>query len=309
MILCLGTTPTVQRTMMFGRVNVDAVNRAANVIESASGKSLNVARTLRTHGYEVLATGFLGGAGGQFIRADLDRAGIPHQFIQVAPGTRTCTTVIDRSTGTATELVEETKPVEPAAYIALLALVQVRLPDADMLILSGSLPPDAPQDFYARCTRLAVAVNVPVVLDARGEPLRRALGERPTVVKPNRHELVETVGFPIDDDTSLRRAITELVKEGPTWVIITDGPGDVVASDGQSFWRITPPCVKALNPIGSGDSFAAGVAMGLLKKMELPEACRLGAACGAANALNSPAGHGTMEDAGRLAGEVVMRKM
>src|SRR5947199_2381388 len=101
MILCLGTTPTVQRTMTFDRVTADAVNRAREVLETASGKSINVARTLHTLGHEVLASGFLGGQPGQFIRDDLDRAGIPHHFIDVTPvKTRTCTTVIDRGAGT-----------------------------------------------------------------------------------------------------------------------------------------------------------------------------------------------------------------
>ena len=43
MILCLGTTPTVQRTMTFAKLNIDAVNRAIEVKQTASGKSINVA--------------------------------------------------------------------------------------------------------------------------------------------------------------------------------------------------------------------------------------------------------------------------
>src|SRR5689334_17576920 len=111
MILCLGTTPTVQRTMTFDRVTPDAVNRASEVLETASGKSINVARTLHTLGHDVLAIGFLGGPSGQLVRGDLDRAGIGHDFIEVTPKTRTCTTVIDRAAGTVTELVEETRAV------------------------------------------------------------------------------------------------------------------------------------------------------------------------------------------------------
>src|SRR5438046_1242556 len=104
MILCLGTTPTVQRTMTFERLLLDHVNRAATVLESASGKSLNVARTLDTLGAEVLAVGFLGGDTGKLVRDDLAAANIAHEFLEVAPRTRTCTTVIDRATNTVTEL-------------------------------------------------------------------------------------------------------------------------------------------------------------------------------------------------------------
>ena len=46
MILCIGTTPTVQRTMVFDRLTVDEVNRATEVTEYSSGKAINVARVL-----------------------------------------------------------------------------------------------------------------------------------------------------------------------------------------------------------------------------------------------------------------------
>ena len=61
MILCLGTTPTVQRTIFLKRLEIDAVNRAHSVIESASGKALNVARVLTTLGKPCVALGFAGG--------------------------------------------------------------------------------------------------------------------------------------------------------------------------------------------------------------------------------------------------------
>ena len=304
MILCLGTTPTVQRTMTFAHLKLDAVNRAAAVVESASGKSLNVARTLHTLGQNILAIGFLGADSGHMIRADLDRAGIPHDFVEVIPKTRTCTTVIDHATATVTELVEETAPVDPQAYELLLEIVNANLPRVRVLVLSGSLPPQAPNDFYARCTRQARQSNIPVILDTRGEPLRQALAEKPTLVKPNRQELQETVSFSIDDDNSLQTAIRELIQQGPRYAIITNGPRDAIASDGESFWRITPPKITAVNPIGSGDAFAAGLAVALLEGHDLPTACILGTACGAANALNSPPGHGRKIDVDRLKTQV-----
>ena len=44
MILCVGTTPTVQRTIVLDRLELDGVNRAVEVKEYASGKSVNVAK-------------------------------------------------------------------------------------------------------------------------------------------------------------------------------------------------------------------------------------------------------------------------
>src|ERR1700733_9421480 len=116
MILFLGTTLALQRTMRFDRVVPDAVNRARQTHQYASGKSINAARVARTLGQGALALGFLGGPSGQFIRGDLDAAGIAHDFVEVPWPTRTCVTVIDAAAGTATELIEESPAVGGQYY-------------------------------------------------------------------------------------------------------------------------------------------------------------------------------------------------
>ncbi len=103
MIVCLGTTPTVQRTMTFDRLALDEVNRAKTVDEYASGKSVNVARVAHLLGADVLELGFVGGDRGEFLRRALTEEGVRHDFVSVGPRSRLCTTVIDSSTGTVTE--------------------------------------------------------------------------------------------------------------------------------------------------------------------------------------------------------------
>ena len=61
MILCIGTTPALQRVMMFRKLAVDAVNRAVETLDGVAGKSINVAKVLHTLGEEGLAMGFIGG--------------------------------------------------------------------------------------------------------------------------------------------------------------------------------------------------------------------------------------------------------
>jgi tagatose 6-phosphate kinase len=173
MILCLGTTPTAQRTLIFERVTLDAVNRAAEVHEHASGKSVNVARVAHSLGEPVLATGFLGGDRGAFLRRELDRAGIAHDFVTVSPQTRLCTTVVDRSNKTATELVEESAAVGAGDWNRLAETFSSAVSRAKLCVLSGSLPPGGPAQFYADCVRIAQTAGCPVILDA-GDALARS---------------------------------------------------------------------------------------------------------------------------------------
>src|SRR5688572_6602714 len=112
MIICLGLTPTISLTMRFERVVRNTVNRADQTTRSASGKGINAARAVHTMGAQVLAMGFAGGDSGAFIRHELTRLGIAHDFVEVGPPTRTCITVIDASDATATELIGESQAVD-----------------------------------------------------------------------------------------------------------------------------------------------------------------------------------------------------
>jgi tagatose 6-phosphate kinase len=276
--------------MVFDRLHVDAVNRAIEVTEHASGKSINVARVLHTLGEEVVAAGFLGGDSGKFIRADLTAAAIAQDFVTVNPKTRMCITLMDRSNDAATELVQEASEVEKPAWGKLRQRVAELMPRARVLVLSGSLPPGAPTDFYAFCVNRATECAVMSIVDASGEPLAKALASKPLVVKPNRAELARTLDAPIESDGALRDAIKQLVARGTTWAVVTQGKDGAVVSDGEQFWRVHSPRVKAINPIGSGDSVAAGLASAISRGQRLPDAAKLAVACGAANALTPLAG-------------------
>jgi tagatose 6-phosphate kinase len=300
MILCLGTTPAVGRTMTFARLTVDGVNRAIDVQQNAVGKSINVARVLHELGADSLAMGFLGGHSGRFLRDELNRIGVQHDFLEVGPATRTCVTIIDQSTATATELVEEAAPVSSDVYTMLLSKLEKRISGTKALVLSGTIPAGSPADFYARCVSIGAAAGAITVLDAKGAALQAALSSKPTVVKPNRSELEETVGFKIDSQETMKTAIRQLISAGPRWAIVTSGGGDTLASDGESFWRISTPKVSVISPIGSGDSFAAGLTAALVAGEKIPQACRLAAACGAANAMTTLAGHVRSQDVDAL---------
>lgn len=285
MHICLGTTPTVQQTMIFDRVRIDAVNRASTVLRGASGKPVNVARVLHLLGERARLCVPLGGDTGRFMRQCFDDERIEHRCIEVAAPTRTCVTLINRADGTATELVEEPAPLSADDAAAMLTALRQSVGGAAMLILSGSLAPGIGEDFYAECCRAAAAANVPVILDASGPALARALPHRPLLVKPNRVELAATLGKSLDTDADLRDAMRLLHDQGAQWVAATMGRDGAMLCDGENFWRIPAVPIKAISPIGSGDAFAAGLAAGVARGQSIPDAARLATAAAAANAM------------------------
>ncbi len=308
-ILCVGTTPAVQRTMRFHRLAVDEVNRATEVLESPAGKSINVAQVLATLGKPVIAAGFLGGESGRFIGAQLQRQGVILDFVEVPFRTRVCTTAIDIDQGTTTELVEESQVVASEYWQNLLDRIAVAAPRSAAIVLSGGLPPKAPQGFYARCCELANLHGIPVILDTRGEPLRLAMSSHPALVKPNRAELGEMMEEPVSTAEQLRRAVSLLLERGAQVALITMGAKGAMLASAKGFWSLAAPKVAVSNPIGSGDSVAAGYAAGLVDGMPLLDCAILGIACGSANAMTPVPGCVHRDDVERLRREVVVVDM
>ena len=305
MIVCVGTTPVWQRSMVFEHLHLNEVNRAAGAVDYASGKSINVARVLRQLGRDdVRAAGFVGGDTGKAILANLRRDGIRRSFVRVNTTTRQCITAIDRSNGTATELVEEASRVGQQDWERLGERLDKWLPRATGCVMSGSLPRDGPNDFYRSCLR-RIPAGVPVILDARGEPLREALRHGGFVAKLNRDELGTTLGREIDSEQRLRAAIREVLPRDGC-VVVTAGADGAVVAKADGAWRVRPPRVEAKSAVGSGDAFAAGMILKLVAGAPVQEAAAFGAACGATNALSELAGWVAQADLDRLLPKVVV---
>jgi tagatose 6-phosphate kinase len=306
MILCIGTTPAAQRVMVFRQLKIDAVNRAATTVDGAAGKSGNVAKGWQALGEQPVAVGFVGGDRGEDVRALLAAQGVELDFVTVASRTRQCITALDQSAGTVTELVEESQPVSAADYEALMVVIRRRMQVCRAVVMSGTITPGVPADLYLRGTELAHERGVLAVVDAQGAALVEALKARPDLVKPNRLELAATLGHALEDEAALISGMRELAERGAQRVVVTAGSAATLAFDGRSCWRIQVPQVKAVNPIGSGDAFTAGLVWRLQRGEELGEACRWAAAAGAANALTLMPGEVRLDDVERLAKQVTV---
>lgn len=304
MILCIGTTPAAQRVMVFGRLEHNEVNRARATFDGAAGKSINVAKVLAVLGARPLATGFAGGNRGREL-LDLVRAkGIETEFVEVAAPTRQCISVLEESGRAVTELVEESQPVSATDYSSLRAIIRERLPHCEAVIMSGSLTPGGPVDFYKEITAMANGSGKLSVVDAQAAPLSEALSARPGLVKPNRRELAATVQRDLSRDAQVIEAMKEIRKRGAVRVVITAGKLPTLALAEDQLWRIHSPEVQVVNPIGSGDAFTAALVWRLGQQDDLGQACRWAAAAGAANALSVMPGELDRRELERLQDQV-----
>lgn len=291
-ILAAGLSPAWQQILVFDQFHLGEVNRAREVHWSGSGKVLNVGIALA---YLCGATNEPGGSSPRMtsktlstiggpakaaIDREFDELKIHRRWIVTAAPTRICTTILDRSTRTTTELVENAAPVT-ASELAAFQQAYVEEVKNALVVLTGSLPAGAPPAFYGELLR---HTEGRAVIDVRGPELLAALEHRPFLVKPNREELGKTVGRALDDDQGLRDAMNCIQRLGAEWVVVSDGPRAVWATDGAAFFRFQPPAAAtAVNPIASGDCLAAGIAWAIAQDTEPLEAIRVGIAAAVDN--------------------------
>ena len=283
-VLCLGLTPALQRTMLFNRLETGEVNRARQVVESAAGKALNTARALATLGTPAQTAGFNGGQTGCAISAFLKTYGVASAMTPMKSETRICTTLIDRLSGTVTELVEEAPAPGAAAVARFLRENLRRTREASMLVISGTLPPFVGDEFYVGFARASAEAGVPVVIDSHKAALIDVLFERPLLAKLTVRELETTLQEPMNSERRLLRGMHDLLGMGAQNVFVTQGGKAAYLVTPKQTLRYAPPEIAChVNPIGSGDCTTAGIAHSLLKGKSLREAVRFGLACGSAN--------------------------
>ncbi len=285
MILCAGAYPALQRSLSVAALRVGEVNRIRSIQATVAGKSVNAARALLRLGQEVSLTGFCGGANGAIMLKLLLEEGLPaDQFVETRADVRICHTILPDGGGPFTELVEEGPELPRQEWDALVrrchALMKAQA--GTPVILSGTMPPHAPEDFYARVLEQATG---PVILDTSGPSLLASLSRYPAYVKINASELFHTIGEDLaPDDAGLAVAAGRLLAGGAGAVGVTRGAGTAWLFCPSGTWRYQVPQVKTVSALGSGDCVNAGFMVGLLAGKELPAAFAYGLACGTANA-------------------------
>ncbi len=218
MILTAGLTPAWQQILVFDSFLYGEVNRAAEVVWCASGKVFNAGIGVHHLGGPSLTLAPVGGPALSQIEAEFAALGVPYRWVRTRAATRICTTLLDRATGSITELVENGRPLTPEELDAFRQAYSEAAARADVVVLIGSLPQGTPDGFYRE---LILRTPCPAVLDFRGDGLLSVLDLKPYVVKPNREELAKTLGRPLAGDDDLVGAMRTLNDRGAQWVVIT----------------------------------------------------------------------------------------
>ncbi len=288
-IVTLTPNPSIDRTVTLGGpLQRGSVHRLEAVLSQAGGKGVNISRACVSAGVATVAV--LPASPDDAFVHELTAAGIPSRLVAVDSNVRINLTISEPD-GTTTKLNSPGPQATPAGLDALAATLGELAAEADWMVLAGSLPPGAPEHWYADLVA-ALRDRTRVAVDTSDAPLQ-ALVDRldvaaPHVMKPNGEELASFTGGDPDeleaDPAAAAAAARTLVDRGVEVVLATLGGNGAVLVTRDGAWHATPPPTEVISTVGAGDSSLFGYLLGDLRGLDPAHCLALAVAYGSAAA-------------------------
>ncbi|WP_338868008.1 1-phosphofructokinase family hexose kinase [Spirosoma sp. SC4-14] len=288
MIVTLTLNPAVDVSTNVDRLVPTHKLHCAQPQYDAGGGGINVSKAIHRLGGHSLALFTAGGPNGLTLQKLVDTEALSYQLIHIDGMTRESFVVTETSTNLQFRFGTPGPEITPMEAESCLTALSKLPASTDYLVISGSLPPGLPTDFYGLITRQAKAQGIKVIIDTSGKPLQSALQCGVFLTKPNLGELARLVGKERLEGKQVSLAARELIQA--RWcevVVVSLGPRGALLVTNDLHEYIPAPIVKTISTVGAGDSLVGGMVYALGQGKSLSEAARLGVACGTAATQNS----------------------
>jgi 6-phosphofructokinase 2 len=289
-IATLTMNPAIDVSTSTAKVEPERKLRCAEGRRDPGGGGINVARVASRLGAEVVAVFPIGGFTGRLLESLVVAEGVSSHPIEVSGETREDFTVFDEAGDTQYRFVLPGPHLDAAKWLACVDAIIHLDPRPDLFCASGSLPPGAPEDTYARLAALMADWGVPLALDASGPGLARALERGVHLIKPNLREMRELTGMPLEDAAGRVAACRILIGRGAAQIVaLSMGAAGAMLVTADHAWQAAALPIHAVSTVGAGDSFLGAMCWALAGGRALDDAFRWGVAGGSATVL----AHGT----------------
>jgi 6-phosphofructokinase 2 len=251
------------------------------------GGGINVARAVHALGGDATAIFPIGGPAGEMIRHMLQQEGVAHRAVAISGFTRESLAVEELTSGKQFRFILPGPELSLADQERCLDELSAAATDAAYVVVSGSLPPGAPDNFYGRISELARRQGKRFVLDTSGAALKQA-GFGIYLLKPSLRELADLAARDIRTERDEELAAQQIIAQGRCEILVLSlGAQGALLATASGCERFSAIPVDARSTVGAGDSMLAGIVLGLSDGLALREAVRFGMAAGAAALLGS----------------------
>jgi 6-phosphofructokinase 2 len=283
----LTLNPALDESTRVPRVEPDRKLRCSSSVFHPGGGGINVARAIRNLGGRAVAVFPSGGESGRRLEDLLRAEGVDAVAVPVAGSTRENLNVTEESTGRQYRFCKPGPLLSRAELENCFEAVEALAP-LDYLVLSGSLPPGVPPDFYRRAAAAARLHGTRIVLDASGDPLRFGSAAGVYLLKTSLSEFESLTGASAAGDTDRIRAARELIEQGQCEaLVLTLGAQGALWVSKTECGRVPALTVPVASGVGAGDSLVAGLLLKLSGGASLREAVAFGVAAGSAAVMRT----------------------
>ena len=315
MILCITLNPCLDKSLTVPAWNPGDSVRGRAIREVIGGKGNNVARALKKLGRtDVRPVTFLGGFVGKRCEDLLRRDdGFDPLIIASQAPTREILTVRTERTDEQTAFFDPDPAITAEEADSLLSAVREVIDQGQVtgITLSGSSPSPATHGLFSDLIALAQSRHIPSFLDTYG-PALEGIGEFwPDVIQLNMREAGMYLGLAgrRASESEVLSLLDRWSRRGVRVCVVTDGANRFLARVGKATYRVAPPAIEPVNPIGSGDCMLAGLADGFLGGRDPESLLKHAVGCAVANASVWDAGGIDREAAERFAEEVRVERV
>lgn len=303
-IATLTMNPTIDVSYDIARMRHTHKMRTENEWYAPGGGGINVARVFTRLGGNARCYYLSGGATGPALDGLIDSHELVRTRIPITGPTRIASAVLERETGKEYRFTPQGPTISAHEWSECLELIAQS--DCDTMVLSGSLPPGVPDDFYARVTRLLRPRGIEIVLDSSGAALMHGIDAGSLLlVKPSQGELQQYTGRKLVTRDEIEDVAMDIVQTGKARLVaVTLGDEGAILARAEGPVFLPALRIEAASAVGAGDSFVAGMIFALNTGMSELEAFRFGVASGSAAVLRAGTGLAYPSDIERLLKQV-----
>ncbi len=267
--------PAIDRNIIYeNSLSVGALNRVNSAVVNAGGKGINVSRMLKKLNVDSFVYGFNGGRCGKMLTDILAEEGITCDFTSTIAETRMNVKITD-SDNKETEINEKGGPIRDNELKDLID--GLKKSPADIFIIGGSTPSGLGNDTVRKIVGALKLQGKTVITDISGQALNEAVEERPYLIKPNREEFCQLLGYTPNENKYIEEAISFYNRTGIE-IILTLGKKGACYSGRAGNYRVINPEVKPKGFSGAGDTFLASYVYAVTNDMDIIRALQFASA-------------------------------
>jgi 6-phosphofructokinase 2 len=289
-MITLTVNPVLDKNTMVNRWAPGQKLGCSAPVFYAGGGGINVSRAIQNLGGSTLAIYMAGGPYGAILGHLLTGKGIDQKIVDIEERTRENTSVMDWATQMPYHFGDPGPHVLEHEWRKALELVEAQLGVGDYLIASGKLTSGIPEDFYVRVANIVGSKKARLVLDTKGPALRKAVGAKIFLFKPNIRELSELYGAGTINHSQLETLAQKFYGDHNCEVLVVSlGARGALLVTSETMVQVSAPLVVQKSMIGAGDSMVAGMVLAHKAGKNFVDMVRYGVACGSAATLNQGA--------------------